>query len=52
MNSYDQSLMEKSLAEGWIDGCYKSAEIVQAICEEKGLNFDRVKKYRQAELDQ
>ena len=49
MNNYDKSLREKAVAEGWIDGNYKSAESVKLICEEAGLNFEAVKEHRRME---
>ena len=51
MLNYDKSLMEKSIAEGWIDGFYKNGREVELICEEKGLNFTRVKFHYVTERD-
>ena len=55
MNSYCQGLMEKSIAEGWVDGNYEcnligrdsltSEESVKQIAEMRGLSFSAIKQY-------
>ena len=37
--------MEKSVAEGWQDGCYDSEDSVKLLAEQLGLSFAAIKRY-------